>query len=278
MARHSHETFFQRLRAFDEFFEPLHREIVNWLEVAPGARAADIGCGAGGVARLLAEAVGEEGAVTAVETSQERLKALVAMVEATPYADRFMLRQGSLPTLPFENDEFDIVWCSRVVHHVPDQVEGVRELKRITKPGGRVLVREGGIPPHFLPHELAIGEDGLEDRVRAAQSVWFNKMRAETENVVRAERGWLGILREAGLERVHVHSFLYELMPPYSPDQILYLQNWLYDIATNDDYALSDADRDALRQLSDPASEHYVLRRDDLHFLYAASVYVGTKS
>lgn len=278
MARHSQETFFQRLRAFDEFFEPLHREIVHWLEVAPGARTADIGCGAGGVALLLAEAAGKEGHVTAVETSQEQLKGLVTVIEATPYADRFLLRQGSLPNLPFANDEFDIAWCSRVVHHVADQVEGVRELKRITKPGGRVVLREGGIPPHFLPHELTIGEDGLEDRVRAAQSVWFNKMRAETENVVRAKRGWLGILREAGLERVHAHSFLYELMPPFSIDRILYLQNWLDDIATNENYPLSDGDRDALRQLSDPAGEHYVMRRDDLHFLYAASVYVGTKS
>ena len=57
----------------------------------------------------------------------------------------------------------------------------------------------------------------------------------------------------------------------------MYLQNWLNDIATNEDYALREEDRDALRQLSDPLSEHFVMRRDDIHFLYVASVYVGTK-
>lgn len=277
MARHTHETFSQRLRAFDEFFEPVHREIIHWLELAPGARAADVGCGAGGVALLLADAVGESGNMTAVEVNPERLKGLALLLETNPLAERILLREGSLPALPFGDAEFDLVWCSRVVHHVPDQIAGVRELARITKPGGRVVVREGGISPHFLPHELTVGADGLEERVRAAQTEWFNKMRAETENAVPARRGWLGILRAAGLERVHAHSFLFELMPPFSQEQVLYLQNWLGDIATNEDYPLRDDDRDALRQLSDPASEHFVMRRDDAHFLYVASVYVGTK-
>lgn len=275
MSRHSSKTFFQRLYAFDQFFEPLHREIVQWLNSPPGAHIADIGCGAGGLAVLFAQAVGEAGEVAAVEVNDERIGELRTLLEQTLSARNITLHRGELPTLPFPSSQFDLTWCSRVVHHLPDPVVGVRELVRITKSGGRVVLREGGITPRFLPHDIGIGQPGLEERVRVAQNLWFDNMRAGIENRVSYPHGWLTVLREAGLQNVTAKSFLYELVPPFTDAQTIYLRNWLNDAATDEDLALNPDDRDTLRQLCDPASEHYAFRREDLHFLYAASVYVG---
>lgn len=275
MARHSHHTFFERLRAFDEFYEPVHREILDWLKLPRGARIADIGCGAGGMASLFAEAAGESGAVAAVETSSERLAEVRALLKGRLCAARISYHQGELPQLPFPNGEFDLTWCSRVIHHLADEVAGIRELARITKVGGRVVLREGGVPPHVLPHDVGIGAPGLEERLRVAQRVWFDKMHGEIEGRVHSPQGWLAKLRDAGLQNVTAKSFLYELVAPFDAAQTKYLKNWLSDCASDEQLPLDPSDRDALAQLCDEASEHYIFRRDDLHLLYVASIYVG---
>lgn len=277
MAQHSAETFFQRLRAFDNFFEPVHRDIVNWLDVPRGAHVADIGCGAAGMTLLLAEAVGAEGQTVALETSAERVDAIRHSLEKNALAPRIALHQGALPKLPFQENEFEVVWCSRVVHHVGDQVGAIRELARIAKPGGRVVLREGGIAPRFLPHDVGLGAPGIQDRLQVAQNTWFDTMRAHEEGVVPYPHGWLTAVREAGLKNVQAKSFLYERTPPFSETQTSYLRNWLHDYATHDDVPLSEPDRDTLRALCDEASERYAFRREDLHLLYVASIYIGEK-
>jgi hypothetical protein len=99
----------------------------------------------------------------------------------------------------------------------------------------------------------------------------------EREKGVACPLGWTGILREAGLKNVTAKSFLYELLPPFSDAQVAYLGNWLRDYGTHEDVPLSNADRETILAITDPTSEHYVMRRDDLHFLYVESNYVGFK-
>jgi SAM-dependent methyltransferase len=208
--------------------------------------------------------------------NEEKVKLLRERIEMLPHDGHISFYEGAIPALPFKDGTFDLVWSSRVVHHVADQIAGVRELIRITKPGGRVALREAGIAPRFLPIELGIGEDGLEDRIRVAQNVWFRKHREE-ENGVACPLGWTGILRAAGLEKVTAKSFLYELLPPFSEGQVSYLENWLRDYGTHEDVPLSDEDRRTILAITDPTSEHYVMQREDLHFLYVESVFVGVR-
>src|SRR6476619_5684541 len=103
MARHSHETFFERLKAFDDFYEPVHRESVAWLNPGTGAHVADIGCGAGGMVCLFAQAVGEMGSVAAVEVYDDRLEKVQGLLAGIPHPNRVTLHRGKLPNLPFES-------------------------------------------------------------------------------------------------------------------------------------------------------------------------------
>jgi SAM-dependent methyltransferase len=43
--------------------------------------------------------------------------------------------------LPFNNDQFDIIWCSHVIEHLREPLEFLFECKRVLKPGGRVVLR-----------------------------------------------------------------------------------------------------------------------------------------
>lgn len=277
MAKHSTGTFFERLRAFDEFYEPVQREMAAWLKPARGGMVAEIGCGAGGMARLFAEAVGATGAVMATEINPEKVAAVRELLARTPDAERISVREAELPALPFENDTFDLAWSSRVVHHLSDPVAGIRELARVTKHGGRVVLREDKSGARFLPHDVGIGEPGVEERLHIAQSRWFDRMHHDHEHGTRYPHGWLRALREAGLVNVTAKSFLYELTAPFTAQQTAYLRGWLHDAAANDEYPLSESDRATLLALTDAASEQDAFRRDDLHLLYVGSLYVGEK-
>jgi ubiquinone/menaquinone biosynthesis C-methylase UbiE len=57
--------------------------------------------------------------------------------------------QGDVQALPFRSDIFDVVICSHVLEHVSDDIAGIKELYRIAKPGGLILI---GVPMIGFPH------------------------------------------------------------------------------------------------------------------------------
>lgn len=62
---------------------------------------------------------------------------------------------GQIDALPLEDESFDVVLCLQVLEHVPDPAAAVRELRRVTAPGGRVLLSTHGIYPfHPNPDDL----------------------------------------------------------------------------------------------------------------------------
>jgi ubiquinone/menaquinone biosynthesis C-methylase UbiE len=109
----------------------LSREHAVAAHVAAGERALDVGCGPGVLTRVLADVLGAEN-VAAVDLSEPFLVACRARV---PGAD---VRAAAAESLPFEDGAFDVVLSQLVVNFLVDPVAGLRELQRVTRPGGRV--------------------------------------------------------------------------------------------------------------------------------------------
>jgi SAM-dependent methyltransferase len=99
------------------------------LPLSPPVRVLDAGCGSG---RTLPELV-RFGEVSGIELSPEA--AAVAQARG-PYD----VRIGRLEQLPWEAGWFDLITCLDVIEHTPDDVATLRELARVTKPGGWLLV------------------------------------------------------------------------------------------------------------------------------------------
>lgn len=101
----------------------------------PGERVLDVACGTGIVARLAKEKVGPSGAVVGVDLSPPML-AVAARVG--PGID---WREGNAQALPLhEGETFNLVVCQQGLQFFPDQLQGVREMRRALAPGGRVVV------------------------------------------------------------------------------------------------------------------------------------------
>ena len=191
-------------------------------------------------------------------------------------AAAFSYHEGDILHLPFESGQFDVVWSSRTVHHLPDQLAGVRELCRVLKPGGYLFLREGGLRPGVLPTDVGMGEPGLEARLEQAFDRWFQS-NVRGEGTVPFPHGWTQLLRDAGLADVTAKTFLVELLPPFTGVQVEYMSRRLSRWVSSEERRafISDEDADVIQRLIDPESPRYAFKRQDLHYIEAVTVYLG---
>jgi SAM-dependent methyltransferase len=94
----------------------------------------DLGCGAGHITEALAPCVGR---VIAVDESGPMLDAARARIAAL---DNVELREGHIESLPIENDTLDVAILFLVAHFISDPAGAIREVRRVLKPDGRLIV------------------------------------------------------------------------------------------------------------------------------------------
>ena len=119
----------------------LRRRFLGWLPVRAGDRVLEVGCGTGVVARDLARLVGRRGAVTAVDTSATLLARARELSRGAP-GGRIVFRRADGHRLPFADRRFDTVLAITVILHVEDPLRVVKEMARVTRPGGRVGLQD----------------------------------------------------------------------------------------------------------------------------------------
>ena len=106
----------------------------------PGQRLLDVGCGPGTVTVDLAARVAP-GVVVGVDTSAAVLGLARATADAAG-ARNVTFQEADATSLPFADDSFDVVHAHQVLQHLSDPVAALREMRRVTRPGGYVAVRD----------------------------------------------------------------------------------------------------------------------------------------
>ncbi|MDH5511134.1 MAG: class I SAM-dependent methyltransferase [Nitrospinota bacterium] len=116
-------------------------KMVELLGLLGNETILDAGCGSGFYAIKLAHKV-EQGKVIGVDSSPEMLAAFKRRANKAIVAELTEAREGDITALPMDADSVDRAFCAMVWHHIPDSLSAAREMHRVLKPGGVVVVAD----------------------------------------------------------------------------------------------------------------------------------------
>jgi ubiquinone/menaquinone biosynthesis C-methylase UbiE len=129
--------------------EAMRDDSLAMLELSAEDDVLDVGCGTG---------FGTEGLLDHVDTvhgldqSAHQLEKATAKF-GTDGPVRFF--RGDAERLPYADDSFDVVWSSGSIEYWPNPVAALREFRRVTRPGGQVLVVGPDYPANTVFRKLA---------------------------------------------------------------------------------------------------------------------------
>lgn len=120
-----------------------HSKVTDWglahISIDKQDKILDVGCGGGRTVGKLA-AVATQGKVYGVDHSQDAVDVSQKRNAAAIRAGRVEIRHGSVSQLPFSDESFDLVTAVETHFWWPDLPSGVREILRVLKPGGRLVL------------------------------------------------------------------------------------------------------------------------------------------
>ena len=122
----------------------LANRLVELAQLQSAERVLDVGTGSGVVALRAAKGLGPQGRVVGVDLSQGMLER--ARASANSLGNAIEFRQMDAERLDFENKSFDSVLSLFAVLHFPSAERAIREMFRVVKPGGRVVIGIGKGP------------------------------------------------------------------------------------------------------------------------------------
>ncbi|MDJ0772739.1 MAG: methyltransferase domain-containing protein [Mastigocoleus sp. MO_167.B18] len=205
-------------------------EMVRWGgldKLPPGTTVLDVGCGIGGSSRILAKYYGFE--VTGVTISPQQVE---RARELTPEGinAKFMVDDAMSLSLP--DASFDVVWSVEAGPHMPDKAVFARELMRVVKPGGLLVVADWNQrddrqkPLNFWEkpvmrqlldqwsHPAFASIEGFSELLEATGFVEGKVITADwTQETLPSwfDSIWQGVARPAGLVRFGVSGFIKSL-------------------------------------------------------------------
>ena len=211
----------------DLAFRRRSETIVEWIDAKAGDLTLDCGCGYGFTLRVLTAL--NHGRFVGLDFQQERLDEIRSRGIGEGHLD---LVRGSAMELPFADNTFDHIVCSEVLEHLPDDWAAVRELFRVLKPGGNLVITVPSEnfpftwdPPNWVLKRVTAGRVQLKGE-RPWSGIWYGHERLYSPQVLRdavLEAGF-AIEEERGLAHVtppFAHLLLYGIGKPLLQSGIL---------------------------------------------------------
>ena len=208
--------------------KPLANDLVRVASLRAGERVLDIGCGTGVVTRLAAERVGPGGRVAGLDVNPGMLAVARSI---TPPDMGIEWYEAGAESLPLPDGAFDVVLCQLSLQFVADRLRGLREMRRVLAPGGRLVLNvPGPAAPMFQILADAMGRHVAPQAAGFVRTVFALSEEGELE----------GALQAAGFRQVHAQAEIREFDLPAPRDFL-----WQYVGSTPLAAAVAEADEEA---------------------------------
>ena len=257
----------------DLHFEICRQEYMQLVEDAgfePSWHVLDAGCGAGSFVPLIADQVGPNGKLTAIDLAPENVEIAEDRIDGWGLSNVVEVREASILELPFEDDAFDAVWCANVSQYLTEEEldRSLREFVRVTRPGGLIAIKETAAA--FSTFEPA---PPAAKRLFAAAAARQGGPSADG-----ALRSWRlhGFLERARLSNVRQRTMLAELRAPLTDLERLGMSK---SLAMHAELAagleLPTEYRDFWEQQRDPDGPDSILNDSEFYFAEGLTLAVG---
>jgi ubiquinone/menaquinone biosynthesis C-methylase UbiE len=176
-------------------FAPWATVLLELARLQPGERVFDAACGTGVVARAASPCVGATGKVTGVDLNPGMLE--VARATAGEAGQAIAWREGNLEALPFADGSFDVVLCQQGLQFCPNKAAAVKELNRVLREGGRLVLSVWREIRHF-PYMVAL-TSALAEHIGAEAS-----QRMSAPCSLGSADALRALITQAGFKDVHI--------------------------------------------------------------------------
>lgn len=195
----------QRMLANEADMAAKHRLriVLEYLQPRPGERVLDCGCGLGWFLKVIDELAPCR--LTGIDNDLPRLRRARAEISS-----RVSLAAGSVTRLPYADGAFDKIILSEVLEHLPEDLPGLLEARRVVRPGGTIAIT---VPNHDYPFLWDPINWSLE-RLRVAPirsgffgGIWTNHVRLYTREEL------IDLVRRADLVAEDPRQFVHHCFP-----------------------------------------------------------------
>jgi ubiquinone/menaquinone biosynthesis C-methylase UbiE len=259
----------QMLRTGNPLIEPVDRAAIQALQLPPGSRGLDAGCGIGLQTVLLAEVVGPAGHVTGLDLWTELLVYAEETVNKAGLSERISFREGDVRNLPFDDHTFDWAWSKDCVGYGPQMqpLPLLKELVRVVKPGGTVAILS------WSSERILPGHPLLEARLNATSAGIAPFVKGERPELHFSRA--LGWFREAGLVEATARTFVGDTHAPLSTELrsalvALFGMRW-----PGVESELSPEDWAEYQRLCLPESPDFIVDHPDYYAFFTYSMFHG---
>jgi SAM-dependent methyltransferase len=219
------------------------RALVRSLDIRPGDRVLDLGCGPGLWSGLLAEAVGPSGHVVGVDLDAVHLNFARTTVRPAA-ATEIEFRRLAFQDLDYPPGAFDVVFFSNCLCYTPEPEQILSIAKSLTAPGGRVIGRNWD-DGAFIVHPVPVT---LHSRIECALAEAMSARGGDSYLDNYFGRKLPGLFRQNGFSDVTCQTSVFERSGQVDDDLVAYIRanvNWMSEtISGVVDAALLDEWRD----------------------------------
>lgn len=246
------------------------KQMVSDFNLKPNDKVLDAGCGPGLWTNLFAEKVFPNGEVIGLDKTK-----LMLDYGHNNLQDKFQkiikFKQGFCEEIPYENDYFDFVFLSNMMLELPNPVKVLEELKRVTKPGGRIALKDYDTPS-IITYPI---DTYLYSKLITIVAGIFKENPSLGCYEYCSGRKLNGMLIKAELKNVSTTTYIIQKLPPLTEESKFYILGnlqWHIDVAQP---YLSEKDLKQLEMYVDINSSQYIFDKPDFYFSMMEMIAIG---